>query len=206
MNPGGLQMRVAYGFAAIMLAASFPVVVAQSQPSSTAEGNQVQLAPASPVQSQHDQMPMDDMHAHKPAPPAGPLVITYGDQSASWTVATLGSLPHTRVSVYNEHTKANETYGGVPLIDLLVKLGVPDKPRGKQFKIYIVAVGSDGYEVVYSLGEITPDVHDATVLVADSEDGKQIADDGPLKLVATGEKRPARWVRNLVALKVLTAE
>lgn len=181
-------MRVANGFAAILLAVSIPVVVAQGQ-----------------------QMPMGEMpesasHSRKPAPAAGPLVITYGDQSASWTVATLGALPHTRVSVYNEHTKANETYGGVPLIDLLVKLGVPDKPRGKQFRIYIVAVGSDGYEVVYSLGEITPDVHDATVLVADSEDGKQIADDGPLKLVATGEKRPARWVRNLVALKVLTAE
>jgi hypothetical protein len=49
-------------------------------------------------------------------------------------------------------------------------------------------------------------VHDGTVLVADSEDGKPIADDGPLKLVATGEKRPARWVRNLVAIRVLTAE
>jgi hypothetical protein len=142
----------------------------------------------------------------KPAPPAGPLKITFGDQSAEWTAATLAALPHTTVTVYNEHTKANETYAGVPVIDLLARLGVPDKPRGKQFKIYLVAVGSDGYEVVYSLGEVTPDVHDATVLVADSEDGKPIADDGPLKMVATGEKRPARWVRNLVAIRVLTAE
>jgi hypothetical protein len=59
---------------------------------------------------------------------------------------------------------------------------------------------------VYSLGEIAPDVHDATVLVADSEDGKPIAADGPLKLVATREQRPARWVRNLVAIRVLTAQ
>jgi len=199
-------MRFSCGLTAILLAISIPMVVAQSQPSSTAEVNQVQPASTSPLQTQHDQMPMSEMHAHKPAPAAGPLVISYGNQSATWTVATLGSLPHTNVSVYNEHTKANENYAGVPLIDLLVKLGVPDKPRGKQFRIYIVAVGSDGYEVVYSLGEITPDVHDATVLVADSENDKQIADDGPLKLVATGEKRPARWVRNLVAVKVLTAE
>jgi hypothetical protein len=42
--------------------------------------------------------------------------------------------------------------------------------------------------------------------VADTEDGKPIADDGPLKLVATGEKRPARWVRNLVSIEVKTAE
>jgi hypothetical protein len=144
--------------------------------------------------------------ARKPAPPAGPLKITYNDQSAEWTAATLAALPHTTVTVYNEHTKANETYAGVLVIDLLMKLGVPDKPRGKQFKTYLVAVGSDGYEVVYSLGEVAPDVHDATVLVADSEDGKPIAEDGPLKMVATGEKRPARWVRNLVAIRVMTAE
>jgi hypothetical protein len=136
----------------------------------------------------------------------GPLKITYNGQSAEWTPATLAALPHTKVTVYNEHAKATQTYSGVPLIDLLTKLGVPDKPRGKQFRIYLVAVGSDGYEVVYSLGEICPDVHDATVLVADGEDGKPIADDGPLKMVATGEKRPARWVRNLVAIQVLTAD
>jgi hypothetical protein len=196
----------------MLLAVAIPAMAAaQSEPASTTSSgsNQVQEAPTAPSHSQHDQLPMGDMgdaHAHKPAPPAGPLVITFAGKSATWTAATLAALPHTTVAVFNAHTKAKETYAGVPLIDLLVKLGVPDKPRGKQFQIYLVAAGSDGYEVVYSLGEITPDVHDATVLVTDSENGKPIADDGPLKLVATREKRPARWVRNLVAVRVLTAE
>ncbi len=156
------------------------------------------------AQDQSHDAPMGAMH--KPAPAAGPLEITYGDQSAEWTAATLAALPHTTVTVYNEHAKATQSYSGVPLMDLLAKLGVPDKPRGKQFRIYLVAAGSDGYEVVYSLGEVAPDVHDGMVLVADRQDGKPIADDGPLKMVLTGEKRPARWVRNLVAVKVLTAE
>ena len=115
-------------------------------------------------------------------------------------------MPHKSVTVFNEHTKANQTYSGVPLIDLLTQLGVPDKPHGKEFLLYLVAAGSDGYQVVYSLGELTPDVYDATVLVADTQDGKPIADDGPLKLVATGERRPARWVRNLVAIRVLKTD
>jgi hypothetical protein len=157
-------------------------------------------------QNQPGEMPGQMAAMHKPAVPAGPLKITFGDQSAEWTPATLAALPHITVTVYNEHTKAKETYSGVPLIDLLTKLGVPDKPRGKQFRLYLVAEGSDGYEVVYSLGEVTPDVHDATVLVADSENGRPIAADGPIKLVATGEKRPARWVRNLAAIRVLAAE
>ena len=150
---------------------------------------------------------MDQMAGmHKPAPPAGPLEISFGGKSSEWTPARLAALPHKTVTVHNEHTKADETYSGVQLIDLLTPLGVTDKPRGKDFRLYVVAAGSDGYEVVYSIGEITPDVSNATVIVADTENGKAIADDGPLKLVATGEKRPARWVRNLVAIRVIAAQ
>ena len=149
-------------------------------------------------------MPMDE--AQKPAPPAGPLQITFEGKSATWTAATPAALPHVSVTVHNEHTKADETNTGVPVIALLTPLGVSDKPRGKQLRLYVVASGSDGYEVVYAIGEVTPDVHDATVIVADSEDGKPITADGPLKLVAIGEKRPAHWVRNLVAIVVKTAD
>jgi hypothetical protein len=134
------------------------------------------------------------------------LRITFGKKSSEWTPAKLAALPHKSITVFNEHAKANQTYSGVDLSDLLKPLGVPEKPRGKEFLLYLVAEGTDGYKVVYSLGEVTPDVHDATVIVADSQDGKPIAGDGPLKLVATGEKRPARWVRNLVAIRVQPAE
>ena len=159
------------------------------------------------AQQQTSPMPAGGMNEmHKPAPPAGPLQITCGDKTATWTAATLAALPHTTVTVHNEHTKADETYSGVPLIALLTPLGVTDKPRGKDLRLYVVAAGSDGYEVVYSIGEVTPDVHDGTVLVADAENGAPINADGLLKLVATGEKRPARWVRNLVSIKVQSAE
>jgi hypothetical protein len=160
--------------------------------------------------SQNQPMPMSGMDmGHgmgKPLVPAGPLKITFGDKSAEWTPATLAALPHKTVTLFNEHAKINQTYSGVPLIDLLTRLGVPDKPHGKDLRLYLVAEGSDGYKAVYSVAEVNPDVHDATVIVADTLDGKPLADDGPLKLVATGEKRPARWVRNLVTVRVLTVE
>jgi hypothetical protein len=136
----------------------------------------------------------------------GPLKITFGKKSADWTPERLAMLPHKTLTLYNEHVKASETYSGVPLIDLLTPLGVPDKPHGKDLRLYLVAEGSDGYLAVYSVAEVNPDVHDATVIVADAQDGKPLGGDGPLKLVATGEKRPARWVRNLAAIRVLTAQ
>ena len=165
------------------------------------------VAALAQAQNQPPSTPMGGMsEMHKPAPPAGPLEIKFGDKSATWTPATLATLPHVTVSVHNEHTNAEETYSGVPLIALLTPLGVTDKPHGKDLRLYLVAAGSDGYEAVYSIGEVTPDVHDATVIVADTKNGKPLTGDGPLKLISTGEKRPARWVRNLVAIKVQAAE
>jgi hypothetical protein len=185
---------------AILLSAlGLGIVAAQAQ-------NQQPATPMGQSSMPMGQSPMSMGEMHKPAPPAGPLKITFGEKSGTWTTAALAALPHTAVTVHNEHTKADETYSGVPLIALLTPLGVSDKPRGKDLRLYLVAAGSDGYEVVYAIGEVTPDVHDATVMVADTESGKPLSDDGPLKLIATGEKRPARWVRNLVAIKVMAAE
>lgn len=143
---------------------------------------------------------------HQSAPPAGPLKITFGDKSVTWMPEQLTAIPQTSVSVYNEHTKANETYAGVPLMNLVTQVGVPATPRGKDLRLYLVATGSDGYEAVYSAAEVNPSLHDATVIVAETENGKPLAADGPFKMIDTREKRPARWVRNLVAIRVLTAE
>jgi hypothetical protein len=143
----------------------------------------------------------------KPAVPAGPLKIVYGDKTAEWTPTTLAALPHQTVTVINSHTKASLTYSGVPLIGLLKQLGVPAKPMGPQLRLYLVAQGSDGYEAVYSLAEVTPELHNETVIVADTLGGNPLpADKGPLQLVTTGDKALSRCVRNLVAIRVRTAE
>ena len=145
-------------------------------------------------------------HGDKPAGPANVLKITAGAQSAEYTPEKLASLPHTTITVFNGHANANQTFSGVPLIELLKPLGVTEQPKGKDFRMYIEAEGSDGYVVVYSIAEVTPYIHDGTVIVADTLADKPIADNGPFQLVATGEKHPARWVRNLVAIRVLHAE
>jgi hypothetical protein len=185
-------------WAALLLGLSVGTAGAQNQ------------APAA-QQGQMEGMNMDHGASHAKttdtaAVPAGILSVSFAGKSADWTLTALAALPHKSVTVHNEHTKADETYSGVALMDLLVKLGVPDKPHGKDLALYLVAVGSDGYMAVYAVAEVNPDVHDATVIVADIENGKPLAADGPLKLVATGETRPARWVRNLVAVRVLAAE
>jgi hypothetical protein len=137
---------------------------------------------------------------------AAPLQVSFGAQSATWTPEALAALPPSTVTVNNENSKASETYSGVPLIDLLTRLGIKEKPGKKDLLLYVVATGSDGYAVVYSIGEIMPFIHDAAVIVADSQDGKPLAATGPFELIASREKHPARWVRNLASIKVLSAQ
>jgi len=118
-------------------------------------------------QAQAPAKPTDTMKMEHPAAPIKPgsadkLKITFGEKSAEYTLQDLALLDHHAIDVVNGHTKANEHYAGVLLSTLLSRVGVPDKPHGKDFRLYIVAEGADGYQVVYSLGEVTPDVHDST--------------------------------------------
>jgi len=170
-------------------------------------GLQGQTGPTTdmPVHPQRDTSVMRQQANQSLSAPL-PLKITFGQKLAEWTPASLAALPHTTFTVYNEHIKANQTYSGVMLIQLLTPLGVPDKPHGKEFKLYLVAEGADGYKVVYSVAEVTPDVHDAMVIVADSLEGKPLSESGPLQLVATGEKRPPRWVKNLTNVHVIPVD
>jgi hypothetical protein len=123
--------------------------------------------------------------------------------------AELKALPRTTVAVHNEHSKADETYVGVRVADLLAKMGAPlgKDLRGAALASYLVASGSDGYEVVIALAEVDPSFHTGEVLVADTMNGQPLdAKSGPFKLVVTEDKRPARWVRNLTSLALKSAK
>jgi hypothetical protein len=124
-------------------------------------------------------------------------------------VADLKAMPRTTVSVHNEHSKADETYAGVRLADLLAKMEAPlgHDLRGAALSGYIVATGSDGYVAVIALAEADPSFHSGEVIVADTMNGQPLdAKSGPFKLVVTEDKRPARWVRNLVSIELKSAK
>ncbi|MBT9332204.1 molybdopterin-dependent oxidoreductase [Paracidobacterium acidisoli] len=139
---------------------------------------------------------------------SGALKIQTPEKSETLLPAALKALPHITVTVHNPHADADETFSGVPLMDLLAREGVPHghDMRGKALSEYVVATGSDGYKAVVSLAEADPEFHPGDVLVADAMDGKPLdAKTGPFRLVVTADKRPARSVRNLVSIEVRSA-
>jgi DMSO/TMAO reductase YedYZ molybdopterin-dependent catalytic subunit len=125
----------------------------------------------------------------------------------SLSVQDLRAMPRKTLKVTNSHEGTEDTYEGVLLSDLLKRAGVASGKdlRGAALATYVVAEASDGYRVVFSIGEIDPDVHDSEIIVADSINGAVAmgANLGPLRLVVPHDKRPARWVRMLQSLTVV---
>ncbi|HEY6768381.1 MAG TPA: carboxypeptidase regulatory-like domain-containing protein [Candidatus Sulfotelmatobacter sp.] len=136
----------------------------------------------------------------------GLLLLAYPYHDPERMAASgLKAMPHISVTIHNPHTNADETYSGVRLADLLSKMGAPlgDELHGEALANYIVATGSDGYQAVLALGEIDPSFHPGEVLVADTMNGKPLDEhSGPLKLVVTEDKWPARSVRNLISIQL----
>jgi hypothetical protein len=61
--------------------------------------------------------------------------------------------------------------------------------------------------VVLALPELDPEFTDRVVLLADKVDGHPLASkDGPFRIVIPGEKRMARWVRQVTLLKVVQVQ
>lgn len=152
---------------------------------------------------------MAGMEMPKPAAPlSSSLTVTVDGKGTTFSVAELKAMPQKTVAVHNEHTKMDETYSGVPLGDLLAKAGftVTQATHHTMLRSFVTAEGTDKYWVLYSLTEVEGSEHVGDVIVAISMGDKGLGADGDIKLVSTEDKKPQRWVRNLTAITVKSAE
>lgn len=113
-----------------------------------------------------------------------------------------------RVTVHASAHGDSAEWSGVRLSDLLKRAGAPigEKLRGALLAYYVRVTAVDGYTVVFSLGELDPELLDHVVLVADRRNGQKLdGKEGPLRLIIPSEKRPARWVRQVSAIDLVAA-
>jgi hypothetical protein len=99
-------------------------------------------------------------------------------------------------------------FDGIPARELLRVAGAPlgKELGGKNLSLHVVAEGADGCAAVYALAEFDSAFTDASILIADRRNGKALsADEGPLRIVVPWEKRQARWVRQLIVLRLARA-
>jgi len=124
-----------------------------------------------------------------------PLTLTAGD---------LGKMPRASVKTVSSGTET--VYDGVWLHEVLKRAGVPQGAalRGKALAGYVLAEAQDGYQVVFSLGELDPAFIDNEILLADTANGKPLfGAQGRFRLVVPKDKPGARSVRMLTRLEVV---
>jgi|SRR3954463_13282567 len=135
------------------------------------------------------------------APPIHEQIITV-------SADTLAGLPRVNVEA-KEHDNPTATYEGVDLGAILARAGVPrgEQVRGNALRTIIVVTATDGYEVVFTLPDTDPAFTDRAVILADKKDGKPLPEkEGPFRIIAPSEKRPARWIRNVKTIAIKTVE
>lgn len=141
-----------------------------------------------------------DMHGHASKP------VSASPQAVPIDAATLAALPRESVTA-SAHEKTLNCEG-TPLSVLLRTVGaLPEEPlRGQQLANYVLVTARDGYRAVYSLAELEPTLGNRKVLLVDRCEGKPLSEEeGPLRLVAPEESRPARWVRQVQSITVVAA-
>jgi len=106
------------------------------------------------------------------------------------------------------HGDAPSAWEGVALVEVLRAEGAPlgKALRGDALANYVRVTATDGYQVVFGLGELDADMGAAKVVLVDRHEGKPLEDkDGPVRLVVPGDQRPARWVRSVATVELLSA-
>jgi len=120
--------------------------------------------------------------------------------------ATLTALPREAVAAA-AHGKTLECEGvALPALLRAANALSAGPLRGGQLANYVLVTARDGYRAVFSLAELEPSLGNRKVLLVDRCDGQPLGnDDGPLRLIAPEESRPARWVRQVQSITVVTA-
>jgi hypothetical protein len=158
----------------------------------------------------HAQAPthQTDEHAaqqEKPAiPPSRSVNVSFEGKTITLTVEDLLNLPQVEVHVHNAHRNVDESYSGPLLADVLARVGLKASRETEPLILHssLVATGSDHYFVLYSLAEVEPST--GKVIVAVMKSGLPNTDGSLIELVNTTDAKPARWLRGLTDLNVMS--
>lgn len=120
------------------------------------------------------------------------------------SLADLSKMPRKEASLKDKDGSVH-VYTGVSVQDILAKAGAPSgkELHGENMSKYLLARCTDGYQVLFSLAELDASIADKKVIIADTIDGKPLSESkGPLRIVAEGEKKPARSSYQLESLVI----
>ena len=139
---------------------------------------------------------------------AQPGVVKIAGTPKPLTLSTADVAEMPRTSITATAHRVTGTFEGVSVRDLLTRAGVPSGQalRGAALATSVIVTGADGYRVAFGLAEFDADFTDRVAILADRFDGAPLpANSAPFRLVLSGEKRPTRWVRQVISIELVPA-
>jgi hypothetical protein len=147
--------------------------------------------------------------ASSPAAHSAPVVELIGlaGQHRSVDANDLAKLAHLEATVSSHNVQGR--YRGVSLGDVLLLVDRPAGAtfRGKALATAVSVEASDGYRVVFALAELDSGFTNKVILLADAKNGAPMdTTEGPFRIVVPDEKRPARWAKKVIRIRLVGVE
>ena len=129
-----------------------------------------------------------------------------GTDGRAQTISAADLRGMTRHTVTAKAHNDSGTFAGVNLADLVARTGTSmgDSLRGPALATYVLVEAADGYRVTFAAAELSASFTDRVVILADTKNGQPLsAAEGPFRVIVPGEKRPARWARQVTSIRVV---
>lgn len=142
-------------------------------------------------------------------PPAGNEVLLTVSGAAGKTLrlttSEFSKLPRQTVRVADRDQK-EVAYEGILLSEVLRLVEAPlgdALHHHEQPTWYVLLEARDGYRALFALSEVDPAFSSRVILLADRKDGETLsAEEGPWRLVVPDEKRRARWIHQVISVRL----
>lgn len=105
----------------------------------------------------------------------------------------LEKLPPVEIKAKDKEGR-EQVYKGVNLFNVLQTAGIP--ATSKSFLSYIQVTGKDNYKVIFTLTELDPVFTSQQIVLA--------IEPASFRIVVPNDKKHARWVRDVAAIKLVT--
>jgi DMSO/TMAO reductase YedYZ molybdopterin-dependent catalytic subunit len=145
--------------------------------------------------------------AAQEAQPSGIAIELAGTviKAGPLTLDDLSRLPPVEADVQFKTSKGEESghFKGVILWSVFEARGIADLPgHNAALRHAFLVEGRDGYVIAFSMGEIAPDFGNAPIMIATELDGKPLLPGEGFRLIAPGDVRGARNVKDVVRIEV----
>lgn len=120
------------------------------------------------------------------------------------TPAIFAEMPRIEVTAV-DHGGDTVQFRGARMSDVLARAGVEFGAalRGPRMASYLLVDAADGYRAVFALAELDAGFGHGEVYLVDEANGEALGPEaGPFRVVAPGDSRPARWVRQVTGLSI----